>query len=45
MGDRVGKWAYALVEYGLAYETFKSIKGQVVVDFIVEHQIDNVTEL
>jgi hypothetical protein len=45
MGGRVGKWAYALIEHGLAYETFKSIKGHVVADFIVEHQIDNVTEL
>jgi hypothetical protein len=33
-------WAYALIEYDLAYESLKSIKGQVVADFIVEHSID-----
>jgi hypothetical protein len=29
-----------LIEYDLAYESLKSIKGQVVVDFIIEHSID-----
>jgi hypothetical protein len=37
---RINKWAYALIEYDLAYESLKSIKGQVVSDFIVEHGID-----
>jgi hypothetical protein len=37
---RIRKWAYALIEYGLAYEPLKSIKGQVVTDFIVEYSID-----
>jgi hypothetical protein len=37
---RIKKWAYALIEYDLAYESLKSIKGQVVADFIVEHSID-----
>jgi ribonuclease HI len=32
--------AYALIEYDLAYEPLKSKRGQVVVDFIVEHSID-----
>jgi hypothetical protein len=36
----IRKWAYALIEYDLAYESLKSIKGQVVADFIVEHYID-----
>jgi hypothetical protein len=36
----IGKWAYTLIEYDLVYEPLKSIKGQVVVDFIVEHSID-----
>jgi hypothetical protein len=40
LSGRIGKWAYALIEYDLAYEPLKSIKGQVVADFIVEHSID-----
>jgi hypothetical protein len=39
MSGRIGKWAYALIEYDLAYEPLKSMKGQVVADFIVEHVI------
>jgi hypothetical protein len=41
MSGRISKWAYALIEYDLAYEPLKSMKGQVVADFIVEHWIDN----
>ena len=37
---RIGKWAYALIEYDLAYEPLKAMGGQIVVDFIVEHRID-----
>jgi hypothetical protein len=40
LSGRIRKWAYALIEYDLAYESLKSIKGQVVVNFIVEHSID-----
>jgi ribonuclease HI len=40
LSGRIGKWAYTLIEYYLAYESLKSIKGQVVADFIVEHSID-----
>jgi hypothetical protein len=29
-----------LIEYDLVYESLKSIKGQVVADFIVEYSID-----
>jgi hypothetical protein len=29
-----------LIEYDLAYESLKSIKGQIVMDFIIEHSID-----
>jgi hypothetical protein len=40
LSGRIEKWAYALIEYDLAYEPLKSIKGQVVADFIVGHSID-----
>jgi ribonuclease HI len=45
MSGRIGKWAYALIKYDLAYELLKSMKGQVVADFIVEHQIDDTHKL
>jgi hypothetical protein len=37
---RIGKWAYTLIEYDLAFEPLKTLKGQVLTDFIVEHGID-----
>jgi hypothetical protein len=37
---RIGKWAYALIEYDLTFESLKTLMGQVLVDFIVEHGID-----
>ncbi len=40
LSRRIGKWVYALIKYDLAYESLKSIKGQVVADFIVEHCIN-----
>jgi hypothetical protein len=40
LSGRIRKWAYALIEYDLAYESLKSIKGQVVADFIIEYSID-----
>jgi hypothetical protein len=40
LSGRIRKWAYDLIEYDLVYESLKSIKGQVVIDFIVEYSID-----
>jgi hypothetical protein len=40
LSGRMGKWAYALVEYDLAYELLRSMKGKVVADFIVDHAGD-----
>ena len=45
MSGRIGEWAYALIEYDLAYEPLKSMKGQVVADFIVEHRVNDIHEL
>jgi uncharacterized membrane protein YozB (DUF420 family) len=35
LSGRIGKWAYALIEYDLVYELLRSMKGQVIADFIV----------
>jgi hypothetical protein len=40
LSGRIGKWAYALIEYDLPFEQIKSIKGQVVTYSIVGHSID-----
>jgi hypothetical protein len=45
MSGRIGKWAYALIKYNLFYESLKSIKGQILVDFIVEYWINDSCEL
>jgi hypothetical protein len=37
---RIEKWAYTLIEYDLAYEPLKSMKTQVVANFIVGHSVD-----
>jgi hypothetical protein len=39
LSGRIEKWAYALIEYDLGYEPLKSMKWQVVADFIVGHSI------
>jgi hypothetical protein len=40
LSGRMGKWAYALVEYDLAYEPLRSMKGQVITDLLVNHAVD-----
>ena len=45
MSGRIGKWAYALVEYDLAYEYLIAIRGQIVADFIIEHRISDEHDL
>jgi hypothetical protein len=40
LSGRIRKWAFALIEYDLSCELLKSMKGQVAVDFIVGHSID-----
>jgi hypothetical protein len=37
---RLGKWAYALIEYDLVSGSLKAMKGLVVADFIIEHLVD-----
>ena len=41
LSGRIGKWAYALVEYDLAYESLRAVRGQIIADFIVEHRIND----
>jgi hypothetical protein len=40
LSGRISMWVYALVEYDLAYEPLRSMKGQVVADFIVDRAVD-----
>jgi hypothetical protein len=39
LSGRIGKWAYALVEYDLAYEPLRLMEGQVGANFIVDHVV------
>ena len=45
LNGRIGKWAYALVEYDLAYESLRAVRGQIVADFIIEHRINDQHDL
>jgi hypothetical protein len=36
----IGKWASDLIEYDLSNEPLKSMKGQVMTDFIIGRSID-----
>jgi ribonuclease HI len=39
LSSRLGKWAYSLIEYDLAFEPLRAKKSQVVADFIIDHMI------
>ena len=45
LSGRIGKCAYALVEYDLACEPLKSMRGQIVANFIVKHRINDQNDL
>jgi hypothetical protein len=36
---RIGKWAYALIEYDLAYESLRVMRDQVIANFSFGHMI------
>ena len=35
LSGRIGKWAYALIEYDLVCEPLKSMRGQIVADLLL----------
>jgi len=37
--SRVGKWALGVRKYSLTYQSLKSVKGQIISDFIVDYSI------
>ena len=45
LSGTIGKLAYALIEYDYACEPLKSMRGKIVEDFIVEHQINDEHDL
>jgi len=45
LSGRIGKWAYALIEYDSVCEPLKSMNCQIVANFIVEHQINDEHDL
>ena len=45
LSGRIGKCVYILVKCDLAYEPLKSMKGQIVADFIVEYRINDEHDL
>jgi hypothetical protein len=40
LSGRIRKWAYALIEYDLTYKSQKYMKGQIVTDFIIGHNVN-----
>jgi hypothetical protein len=45
LSGRLGKWAYALVEYDLTFEPLRSLRGQIVADFMVDHVVATNTDV
>ena len=45
LSNRIGKWAYALDEYDLGCAPLRSMRGQIIADFIVEHRINDEHDL
>ena len=45
LSGRIGKWAYALIEYDFVCESLKSMRGQIVADFTFEHRINDKHDL
>jgi hypothetical protein len=37
LSGRIGKWILALSEFNLRYESAKTVKGQVMADFVTQH--------
>jgi len=37
MSGRIGKWILALSEFDLRYESAKTVKGQIMADFVTQH--------
>ena len=40
LSRRIGEWAYALIDCDLALEPLSILKGQILINLIVEHRID-----
>src|SRR3954463_7909898 len=39
LSGMIRKWAYALIEYDLTYESLRVMRGQVIAYFIVDHRV------
>ena len=38
---KIGQWAYTLFGYDLAYASLRSIRGQIITDFITKYRIND----
>lgn len=39
LSGRIRKWGYTIIEYDLSYQSSKTLKCQILADFIVKHRI------